>query len=163
MVRRLFWAQEKVGSIPAASTAFEGEWARRCALRSNSSATQCPMTRLVSRLACRASEAGSKPAWGATRIRPSQGGKRASKTREGGFESSRSCSRGRAEGCELALQAGFLGALPSDSTITAVHPSSAKVFALLGHGPAPLAQLGRALAWYASDAGSNPAGGSTRV
>lgn len=28
-------------------------------------ARYCPMTRLVSRLACRASEAGSKPAWGA--------------------------------------------------------------------------------------------------
>lgn len=97
MVRRLFWEQEKVGSIPATSTV-----------------RRCPMARLVSRLACRASEAGSKPAWGA--IRPRRGGKRASKTREGWVRILPVVPWGRAEGCRLALQAGFLGALPSDST-----------------------------------------------
>jgi hypothetical protein len=88
--------------------------------------------RLVSQLACRASETGPIPVRGANGLEAEVAGRFPSPTSRA-FDSLRACNWGCASGSRLALQAGLEGSTPYSSTKCS---RSSKVEQPVGIGPA---------------------------
>ena len=115
------------------------------------------MTRLVSRLACHASETDSISVRSA--IGPSEGRETDSKSVYEGSNPSGPATGSDAEGCCFALQAERLGALPSDSTRS---ESGRRIAVVARRSLCPCAQA-RISPWYGLTSGSSPDMGSMRV